>query len=196
MKPQISIIAAMAQNRVIGRDNRMPWHLPADLRHFKALTIGKPIIMGRKTWESLPGLLPDRPHIVITRDHTYRAEGCTVVPSIDEALKAAGDAPEVMIVGGGELYAQLLPRANHLYLTLIEAEIEGDAFFPEYESGEWREVGREEHLPDEKNPYPYSFITRNDRVYLNKNAPAPIKISSTALVRSKAGRHSASCSRS
>lgn len=158
-RPQISIIAAMAENRVIGRDNELPWRLPADLRHFKALTIGKPIIMGRKTWESLPGLLPDRPHIVITGEQDYQAEGCTIVHSIDEALAAAGDVPEVMIVGGGSFYAQMLPEADRIYLTLIHAEIEGDAFFPEYRAAEWNEVAREEHAPDEKNPYAYSFIT-------------------------------------
>jgi dihydrofolate reductase len=157
--PQISIIAAMAENRVIGQDNKMPWHLPADLRHFKALTVGKPIIMGRKTWESLPGLLPDRPHIVVTSDTDYRAKGCTLVHSIDEALAAAGDVPEVMIVGGGAFYAQLLPRADRLYLTIIHAEFEGDTLFPEYDPSQWQETERESHSPDDKNPYAYTFIT-------------------------------------
>ncbi len=158
-KPRISIIAALARNRVIGRDNQLPWRLPADLRHFKALTVGKPIIMGRRTWESLPGLLPDRPHIVVTSEAGYSAEGCTVVHSIDQALTAAGEVAEVMIVGGAELYTQLLPRAERMYLTLVQAEIEGDAFFPNFDADQWREIAREDHPSDERNPYPYSFIT-------------------------------------
>lgn len=157
--PRISIIAAMAENRIIGRDNQLPWCLPADLRHFKALTIGKPIIMGRKTWESLPGLLPERPHIVVTSDSNYRAEGCTIVHSIDDALKTAGDESEVMIVGGAAFYEQMLPLADRIYLTLVHAQIEGDACFPEFDTTEWEEIEREEHGPDEKNAYAYSFIT-------------------------------------
>ena len=167
--PQISLIAAMAENRVIGQGNRLPWHLPADLRHFKALTVGKPIIMGRKTWESLPGLLPDRPHIVITRDREYVAEGCTLAHSIDEALAAAGDVPEVMIVGGAAFYTEMVPHANRIYLTLVHAEVEGDAFFPQYDPAEWEQVEREGHSPDKKNPYPYSFITLQRRIAANSN---------------------------
>jgi len=161
--PTISLIAAMAKNRAIGINNSMPWHLPADLRHFKALTVGKPIIMGRKTWESLPGLLPDRPHIVVTRDTAYQAEGCQVVHSIDEALAAAGDVPEVMIVGGAAFYAAMLPQASRLYLTLIETTVEGDAFFPDYNPSDWREVKHEKHAADEKNPFSYSFLTLKRR---------------------------------
>jgi len=158
-RPQISLIAAMAENRVIGRDNQLPWRLPADLKHFKALTVGKPIIMGRKTWESLPGLLPDRPHIVVTSDQSYQAEGCTVTHSIEEALTAAGDVSEVMIVGGGAFYQQMLPQADRMYLTLVHTEIEGDAYFPEYDVADWQEIEREGHDPDDKNAYAYSFIT-------------------------------------
>ena len=163
MKPQISLIAAMAENRVIGRENRLPWRLPADLQHFKALTLGKPIIMGRKTWESLPGLLPQRPHIVVTHDPQYRAEGCTVVNSIEAALEAAGDVPEVMIVGGAAFYEQMLSRANRLYLTLVHAQVEGDAFFPDYDETAWHEGSRERHGADEKNPYDYTFLTLERR---------------------------------
>jgi dihydrofolate reductase len=144
---------------VIGRDNQLPWRLPADLRHFKALTIRKPIIMGRKTWESLPGLLPDRTHIVITGDTNYHAQGCHVTHSIEEALAVAGEVPEVMIVGGGAFYEQMLPQADRIHLTLVHAEIEGDAYFPEYDMDDWQETAREEHGPDEKNAYAYSFIT-------------------------------------
>lgn len=161
--PTISLIAAMAKNRAIGINNRMPWHLPADLRHFKALTVGKPIIMGRKTWESLPGLLPDRPHIVVTRDPNYQAEGCQVVHSIEEALAAAGNVPEVMIVGGAAFYAAMLPQADRLYLTLIETTVEGDAFFPDYNPAEWCEIAHERHDADEKNPFSYSFLTLEHR---------------------------------
>lgn len=157
--PTISLIAAMAENRVIGINNRMPWHLPADLRHFKALTIGKPIIMGRKTWESLPGLLPDRPHIVVTHQPNYQAEGCQVVHSIDEALAAAGDVSEVMIVGGAAFYSAMLPQADRIYLTRVETTVEGDAFFPDCNPAQWQITAQEKHAADEKNLLPYSFLT-------------------------------------
>ncbi len=157
--PTISLIWAMAENRVIGRNNQLPWHLSADLQHFKRLTLGKPIVMGRKTWESLPGLLPKRQHIVVTGNRDYRAEGALVVHSIDEAVAAAGDAQEVMIVGGGAIYAQMLPRADRLYLTLVHAQVEGDAWFPEFDLSAWREVGREDFSADEKNRFAYSFVT-------------------------------------
>ncbi|MET0086779.1 MAG: type 3 dihydrofolate reductase [Sedimenticola sp.] len=162
-KPIISIIAAMAENRAIGIENRLPWRLPADLQHFKRLTVGKPIIMGRKTWESLPGLLPDRPHILVTGNHDYVAEGCTVTHSIEQALEAAGDAPEVMIVGGAAFYEQMLPRAERLYLTLVHTRVEGDAFFPEYDPSEWRETARQQCQADEKNPFDYTFINLERR---------------------------------
>ncbi|MBA1444576.1 MAG: type 3 dihydrofolate reductase [Chromatiales bacterium] len=158
-RPTISLIWAMAENRVIGRNNQLPWHLSADLQHFKRLTLGKPIVMGRKTWESLPGLLPKRQHIVVTGNRDYRAEGALVVHSIDEAVAAAGDAQEIMIVGGGAFYAQMLPRADRLYLTLVHTEVEGDAWFPEFDLSVWREVGREDFSADEKNCFAYSFVT-------------------------------------
>ncbi|RDH89153.1 MAG: type 3 dihydrofolate reductase [endosymbiont of Seepiophila jonesi] len=157
--PTISLIWAMAENRVIGRNNQLPWHLSADLQHFKRLTLGKPIVMGRKTWESLPGLLPKRQHIVVTGNRGYRAEGALVVHSIDEAVAAAGDVQEIMIVGGGAFYAQMLPRADRLYLTLVHTEVEGDAWFPEFDLSAWREVGREDFSADKKNRFAYSFIT-------------------------------------
>jgi dihydrofolate reductase len=158
-KPLISIIAAMSTDRVIGIGNRLPWRLPADLKHFKTLTVGKPIVMGRKTWESLPGLLPERPHIVISSNLEYTAEGCTLVGSIEQALAAAGDVPEVMIVGGATLYQQMIPFADRMYLTLVHTHIEGDAWFPEFEPNQWRELSREEHVADERNPYDYTFLT-------------------------------------
>jgi len=158
-KPMISIIVAMAENRVIGNDNALPWRLPADLKHFKAMTVGKPIIMGRKTWESLPGRLPDRIHIIITANPDYVADGCVVVRSLEAALEAAGDVPEVMIVGGTMLYQQALPLADRIYLTLVETQVEGDARFPEFDPGQWQEIERQRHPSDDRNPYAYSFLT-------------------------------------
>lgn len=157
-RPLISLIVAMAKNGVIGRDNQLPWRLPADLAHFKRVTMGKPMIMGRKTWESLPGLLPGRRHIVVTRDKAYRAEGCTLVNSLDQALAAAGEAAEVMVVGGGTIYKEMLPRADRLHLTLVDAEVEGDARFPEIDFSQWRECTRESHPADERNPHSYTFL--------------------------------------
>ncbi len=162
-KPRISIIVAMAENRVIGRDNDLPWRLPADLKHFKALTVGKPIIMGRKTWESLPGLLPDRPHIIVTRDPNYRAEGCSVVHTLDEAVCMAADAPEVMVIGGAMLYGEAIPQAWRIYLTEVHAEVEGDVHFPLFARNEWRELERERFSPDDKNTLPYSFVVLERR---------------------------------
>lgn len=158
-QPIISIIVAMAENRVIGNDNSLPWHLPADLKHFKAMTMGKPMIMGRKTWESLPGKLPGRTHIVVSANSDYVAEGCILVHSLQQAIEAAGDVPEVMVVGGAMLYGEALPQADRMYLTMVETEVEGDTLFPEYDSGQWQEVAREHHPSDEKNPCAYSFVT-------------------------------------
>jgi dihydrofolate reductase len=155
---RLSIIAAMAANRVIGRDNRLPWHLPADLKHFRRLTIGKPILMGRKTWESLGRPLPERTNIVVTRAADYAAPGCVVVHSLEAALRAAAHHPEVMVIGGAELYRQVLPQARRIYLTEVHAGFEGDAYFPELEQGAWREVERVDHEPDARNTHAYSFV--------------------------------------
>jgi len=154
----ISLIAAMSENRVIGRNNQLPWRLPADLKHFKALTIGKPIVMGRKTWESLGRPLPGRANIVITRNIGYQAEGCVVVHSVDQALEVATGSDEVMVIGGANLYQQLLDRADRLYLTLVKAHVEGDAWFPEFDSAMWHEVDRELHSCDDKNEFNYEFL--------------------------------------
>ena len=156
--PNLSIIAALSDNRVIGRDNRLPWHMPADLAHFKRLTMGKPIIMGRRTWESLPGLLPHRTHVIVTRDREYAAQGGLVVHSIQQALDLVGDADEMMVVGGANLYAQTLPLASRMYLTVLHARFEGDTVFPDYDEAEWREVERESHPADERNPHAYTFL--------------------------------------
>jgi len=156
--PIISLIAAMAKNCVIGKDNGMPWHLPADLKHFKALTLGKPIIMGRKTYESIGRPLPGRLNIVISTNTRYTLDGCETVTSLEEALTLVNDVEEVMIIGGGFLYAQTLSQANKLYLTLIDLEVDGDTQFPDYKSLAIKEVKKEEHLKDEKNPYDYVFV--------------------------------------
>lgn len=156
---KLSIVVAMAANHVIGRDNQLPWHLPADLKHFKQLTTGKPILMGRKTWESIGRPLPERTSIVITRDPDYTAAGCVVVHSIDAALRAAEHHDEVMVIGGSELYRQVLPQVSTIYLTRVHADIEGDAVFPKLDDSEWREVERTDCEPDENNAHVYSFIT-------------------------------------
>ena len=156
---RISIIAAMDENRVIGKANRLPWHLPADLKHFRSLTLGKPIVMGRRTFDSLSGPLPGRTNIVVTKNRFYHADGCVLVHSLDDALAVAGQAPEVMIVGGAALYEAMLPRTGRLYLTLIKAVFAGDTRFPKLDSSEWRETERSDHTADEKNPHAYSFVT-------------------------------------
>lgn len=155
----ISLIAAMDKNRVIGnKDNALPWYLPADLKHFKSVTLGKPIIMGRKTHESIGKSLPERTNIIITRNENYEAPGCVVIHSPEEAIEASGDAPEVVVIGGAEIFAQFLPLANRMYLTLINAEFAGNVYFPEWNPEEWREISREAHESDEKNRYGYTFL--------------------------------------
>lgn len=156
----ISLIWAMADDRVIGIENRLPWKLPADMKWFRQHTLGKPIIMGRKTFESFGGKpLPQRTNIVITKDEGYQADGIVVVHSIEEALKAAGEVEEVMIIGGMSFYLQMLPRADKLYMTLIHERFAGDAWFPELDLNQWQELEREDHQADEKNPHAYSFVT-------------------------------------
>ena len=147
----------MAHNRVIGRNNSLPWHLPADLQHFKRVTMGKSIIMGRKTWESLPGLLPNRRHIVVTRQSGYPAKGAETASGLQQAIELAGDVDEVMIVGGAMLYKLALPIADQLYITLVDADIEGDATFPGFDMSLWREVSRDHFPPDDKNRYGMEF---------------------------------------
>ncbi|MFY9463317.1 MAG: type 3 dihydrofolate reductase [Candidatus Sungiibacteriota bacterium] len=155
----ISLIAAMDRGRIIGGQNTLPWNMPADMAHFRALTRGKPVIMGRKTYESIGHALPNRTNVIITRDHEYRADGCIVVHDADAALAAASAAEEIMIIGGAEIYSLFLPQAHRMYLTLIDANFIGDARFPEYAADEWRETSREEHLADTANPHPYAFLT-------------------------------------
>lgn len=156
---RVSIIAAMARQRVIGLHNRLPWRLPADLSHFRRTTLGHAVIMGRKNHESIGKPLQQRLNIVLSSDPGYRAPGCQVVSSLAAAMDAAGDDPEIFIIGGARVYAQALPLASRMYLTLIDGEFVGDTWFPEYDELEWREISRAEHAPDSDNPYRLSFLT-------------------------------------
>ncbi|HDY7659627.1 TPA: type 3 dihydrofolate reductase [Vibrio vulnificus] len=153
----ISMIAAMAKQRIIGKDNQMPWHLPADFAWFKRCTMGKPVVMGRKTYDSIGRPLPGRLNIVISRDESLVIEGVTMANSIAHALALAGDADEVMIIGGGSIYAECLPKADKLYLTFIDATIDGDTQFPDW-GEQWRESHREHYSADEKNRYAMDFV--------------------------------------
>ncbi len=154
------MIAAMANNRIIGQDNKMPWHLPADLQHFKRVTMSKPVIMGRKTFESIGRPLPGRKNIIISRNAHYSAEGIEVVTSPEEALLLVKGCEEVMIIGGGNIYQQFLNQANTLYLTFIDLAVEGDTQFPDYEKvADWLLVEEQSNQPDEKNLHQYKFVT-------------------------------------
>lgn len=148
----------MSENRVIGNHNQLPWHLPADLKHFKNITMGHPIIMGRKTYESIGRPLPGRLNIIITRDKNYQAPGCTVVNSIEDALSITQENDEIFIIGGASLYQSMLPFTQRLYLTLIHQEIEGDAYFPELNMNDWVEIERNTHLAEDAHSYSYSFL--------------------------------------
>jgi len=154
----IALISAMSRNRVIGMNNALPWRLPADLKHFKQITLGKPVLMGRKTYESIGKPLPGRTNIIISRGSDYQVPGCIVAHSIDAALAAAAGNDEVMVIGGAALYEQMLPRADRLYLTLIDEDFKGDAWFPEINRAQWQEQERVDHAPDAANPYHYSFL--------------------------------------
>jgi len=159
---KISMIAAMTDERVIGIENQLPWRLPSDMKWFRLHTLGKPIIMGRKTFESFGAKpLPERANIIITRDQTFQAKDSIVVHSIEEALQAAGEAEEVMIIGGASFYEQMLPRADCLYLTFVHARIDGDAWFPEIDFSEWNEVEHIDYDADEKNSLAHSFVIFN-----------------------------------
>ena len=162
---KIAMIAAMAENRIIGADNDMPWHLPADLKHFKSVTLGKAVIMGRKTYESIGRALPGRPNIVMTSNKDYTLPDATVVNTQDEALEAAkalsaDSCDEIMIIGGGTIYDAFLPEAATLYLTFIDLQVSGDTQFPDFQAdGSWTETERESHQSDEKNKHAYTFVT-------------------------------------
>jgi len=164
-----ALIVAMAKNQTIGIDNTLPWHLPNDLKYFKKVTMAKPIIMGRKTYESIGRPLPGRTNIVITRQSDYQADGIVVVNSLQQALDKAEDISfvaghdEVMVIGGAEIYQQALLKADRLYITHVHGDVEGDAFFPQVSWSDWQEVQREDHAADaegteKRNPFDYSFV--------------------------------------
>ena len=161
--PRICLIAAIAANRVIGRNNALPWRLPADLKRFKALTMGHPVVMGRKTYASIGRPLPGRRNLVITRNRGYGAPGCEIVHSLDAAIAACRGAQEIFIIGGAELYRESLPLAHSLEFTEIHAEFEGDATFPQFPLEQWREAAREIHSNEAGIPFGYDFV-RYERI--------------------------------
>lgn len=152
------MIVAHANDRVIGKDNQMPWHMPADLKYFKQTTLKKPVIMGRKTFESIGFPLPGRRNIVISRDSNYRADGIETVTSVDDALALVTDVEEIMVIGGGSIYQHCLAAAQRLYITEIDVNVDGDTYFPNYNKDDaWQCVSEQAHERDEKNPHPYNF---------------------------------------
>lgn len=154
----LTLIVAMDENRVIGSNNGLPWHLPADLAHFKRTTLGKPIIMGRKTHESIGRALPGRRNIVITRNPDFSAEGCELAANLDDALRLCADADESMLIGGASLYRLALDRVEQMHVTLIHHQFTGDTWFPDINFDAWRVEKREDFDPDHSNSYSYSFI--------------------------------------
>jgi dihydrofolate reductase len=161
--PRICLIAAIAANRVIGRNNALPWRLPADLKRFKALTMGHPVVMGRKTYASIGRPLPGRRNLVITRNRGYSAPGCEIVHSLDAAIAACRGAQDIFIIGGAELYRESLPLAHSLEFTEIHAEFEGDATFPQFPPEQWREAAREIHSDEDGIAFRYDFV-RYERI--------------------------------
>jgi dihydrofolate reductase len=156
----LELVVAVAENDVIGRRNQLPWHLPADLRHFKSLTLGKPVLMGRKTYQSIGKALPGRTNIVLSRSEDFAPGDCVVVKTLDDARIAAGAQKAIMVIGGAEIYRQCLPLASRIHLTLVHTHIEdGDTIFADWRGAEWDEASREHHESDDKNAYSYSFIT-------------------------------------
>lgn len=156
----ISMIAAMAKNRLIGSNNDLPWYLPQDMRHFMHTTMHKPIVMGRKTFESLGSKpLRERANIVVTRDENFKSEGCEIYHSAEAVMQAFQDVPELVIIGGASIYTLFLPYADRLYLTFVDADLQGDSFFPDYQQYTWYETHREQHHKDDKHAYDYSFVT-------------------------------------
>jgi dihydrofolate reductase len=161
-RPRISLIVAMAKNRVIGANQSIPWHLPGELKMFKTITMGHHIVMGRNTWESIARLLPGRTTVVVTRQRDYRVEGAIVAPTLDDALAACRDNDEIFVIGGAQLYAAALPRADRIYLTEVDAEVEGDTYMPEFDLREWQAGAVTPYAADDKNPYSYK-LTVYDR---------------------------------
>ncbi|MCX8003912.1 MAG: type 3 dihydrofolate reductase [Burkholderiaceae bacterium] len=159
MKPRVTLIAAVARNGVIGRDGRIPWHVPGDLPRFKRITLGHPVIMGRRTWESLGRPLPGRRNLVLSRTPGFAPAGAEVFASLEAALAACAEAPEVFVIGGTEVYRAALPAAQRLLLTEIDADVDGDAFFPDFDRSAWRETAREPHAAGADAAFPYAFVT-------------------------------------
>jgi dihydrofolate reductase len=155
----INLVVAMAQNRVIGYQNQLPWHLPDDLRHFKNLTSGHVVLMGRKTFESIGKPLPKRENIVVSRNPDWTASGVTVYDSLEKAMTSIENAPEIFIIGGAEIYRQALPFATRLYVTSVLAEVKGDAFFPAWDPLEWVETSQEFHPADDRHAFGFYFLT-------------------------------------
>lgn len=155
---KLSLIVAMDKNGVIGRNGDLPWRLSSDLKYFKQITMGKPIIMGRKTHESIGRPLPGRENVIVTRDRDYLASGCTVLNSLECVYAKYNHLDEIMIMGGADLYQQTLDRAERIYLTEVHADCKGDTYFPEFDRGLWQEVERQDFRADEKNEFDYSFV--------------------------------------
>jgi dihydrofolate reductase len=153
-----SLVVAVARNGVIGRDNALPWRLPADLAHFKKVTMGRPVVMGRRTYESIGKPLPGRTNIVVTRNCAFQAPGCSVVSSLGEAWRAAGDADEVCVIGGTTLFEETLPMADVIHLTEVEADVEGDTYFPAFDRREWDAKELARHPADDRNAYPIRIL--------------------------------------
>ncbi|MEK5442164.1 MULTISPECIES: dihydrofolate reductase [unclassified Fredinandcohnia] len=155
----ISLLVAMDRNQLIGKNNDLPWRLPADLAYFKRVTMGHTIIMGRKTYDSIGRPLPGRENIIVTRDTSYKAEGCKVIHSIEEIVKMNQQTDqELFVIGGAEIFKEILPHSDRLYITEINKEFEGDTYFPAFEKDKWKVISREQGIKDEKNPYDYTFL--------------------------------------
>jgi len=155
----ISFIVAIGKNREIANKGTLPWHMPADLKFYRDKIRGKTVIMGRKTLDSMKRPMPDRINIVMTRDKNFKAEGCIIVHSVDEAIKAAGNVDELMVIGGADIFKLFFQKADRIYLTKIDGTFEADVFFPEFDIKEWEETEYKEHEKDAKNPYDYVFLT-------------------------------------
>ena len=158
VKPRISLIVAMARNRVIGSNNQMPWHLPADFAYFKRITLGHPIVMGRKTFESIGRILPGRRNIVVSRNRNFQVDGAEVMHSVDEAISGCQGNEEVFVIGGADLYAAALPHADRLYITEVDVTPEGETLFPVVDKSSWLETARQRVEPDAKNSYAMEFV--------------------------------------
>jgi dihydrofolate reductase len=173
--PLVSLIVAMASNGVIGRGNALPWRLPADLKRFRSLTLGKPVLMGRRTFESIGRPLSGRVNLVLTREPQWAADGTLAVRTVAEALAQARDCPELVVIGGAEVYRLVLPLARRIYLTQVHADVPGDTFFPAFDPGEWHAVECRAQPADERHAWPFTFVTLERRA-----APPAAVITATA----------------